>query len=99
MAMPPKARAARLRRRRRVAAIAGAIRFIRSFIVSLRDSCLQSCQYESTDLKYVQDNISSGHQGLFEPYLAPCEPGDAMAYSAGHRDAVKKRVIDSARKL
>jgi AcrR family transcriptional regulator len=55
---------------------------------------------EEPSAKYVQDNVLLENQLLFEAYFSTRRTKDTpMAYPAGHRTAVKRIIIDSARKL
>jgi TetR/AcrR family transcriptional repressor of nem operon len=58
-----------------------------------------SRRHSSTEFKYVQDHILLGMRTLFEAHSAGRKRGGPMPYPAGHRAAVKRRIIDSARKL
>jgi TetR/AcrR family transcriptional regulator, transcriptional repressor for nem operon len=53
----------------------------------------------TTPPKYVQDNLFLESVALSEHTSAPSEQGATMPYPAAHRPAVKKSIIDSARKL
>src|SRR5260370_28976528 len=76
--------------------------FFRSALSScvLLGSRVQLSQQKSPALKYVQDNVLLENQLRFEAYFSTRRTKETpMPYPAGHRAAVKRIIIDSARKL
>src|SRR6266403_247741 len=98
-ASPPNARPVPAINCRRVGILARALEFFRSFIIVLQDFCVQPSPHKSTAPKYVQDNLFLERVIPFEAYFRAWTKGGPMPYPAGHRAAVKKNIINSARKL
>ena len=55
--------------------------------------------HQSIPPKYVQDNLFLEKVISFEAYFCAWTKGGPIPYPAGHRAAVKKNIINSARKL
>jgi len=60
---------------------------------------LRDHRHHTTPPKYVQDNLFLETVILSEHTSAPYQQGAPMPYPVAHRPAVKKTIIDSARKL
>jgi hypothetical protein len=52
-----------------------------------------------TRLNYVQDHILLDEIVLLAQYSTSNKPGDLMPYPTGHRDEIKAKIIQSARRL
>src|SRR5271157_2237617 len=97
-ASPPSAAATPTIACRRVVPLPCASRCNLSRILVLPSICVPSPPHESTSPKYVQDNISLGRCAPFKAYFSTQEQGGLMPYPAGHRVAMKKNIINSARR-
>jgi TetR/AcrR family transcriptional repressor of nem operon len=53
----------------------------------------------NTRLTYVQDHILMDGRGWCGGYFTPREQGECMPYPEGHRAEVKRKIIQSARRL
>src|ERR1700749_1882132 len=66
---------------------------------SSRPPHIWASMHGSTQLRYVQDHILLDERTHSAPYFGSRKAGERMPYPSGHRDEIKGKIIQSARKL